>query len=132
MGLSLVRNGLIYQVIRDEHEKNKENKYPITALCKLGNVTRASYYKWLHRGIPAYEEENRRIAEKAEEIHRESPDKGYRRIRDDLEHDYGIKANDKRVLRICRKHWVSNPPSSMATTAAPDRLPTHSLLLKTH
>jgi transposase InsO family protein len=108
MGLSLVRNGIIYQVIRDEHEKNKENKYPITALCKLGNVTRAAYYKWLHRGIPAYEEENRRIAEKAEEIHRESPDKGYRRIRDDLEHDYGIKANDKRVLRICRKLGIKS------------------------
>ena len=32
----------------------------------------------------------------------ESPDKGYRRIRDDLQHDYGIHINDKHVLRICR------------------------------
>lgn len=30
------------------------------------------------------------------------PDKGYRRIRDDLEHDFRIDVNDKRVLRICR------------------------------
>ena len=30
------------------------------------------------------------------------PDKGYRRIRDDLEHDFGIDVSDKRVLRICR------------------------------
>ena len=37
-----------------------------------------------------------------EKIHNESSDKGYRRIRDDLEHDYHIKINDKRVLRICR------------------------------
>ena len=29
-------------------------------------------------------------------------DKGYRRIRDDLEHDFGIDVSDKRVLRICR------------------------------
>lgn len=28
--------------------------------------------------------------------------KGYRRINDDLYRDYGIKVNDKRVLRICR------------------------------
>ena len=28
--------------------------------------------------------------------------KGYRRINDDLYRDYGIKINDKRVLRICR------------------------------
>ena len=32
----------------------------------------------------------------------ESPDKGYRRIRDDLERYHDIKASDKRVLRICR------------------------------
>lgn len=42
------------------------------------------------------------MAKKIEEIHNSSPDKGYRRIRDDLEHDYGTRINDKRVLRICR------------------------------
>lgn len=30
------------------------------------------------------------------------PDKGYRRINDDLRHDYRVYVNDKRVLRICR------------------------------
>ena len=40
--------------------------------------------------------------EKIERIHTESPDKGYRRLNDDLRHDYGIHVNDKRVLRICR------------------------------
>lgn len=38
-----------------------------------------------------------------EKIHTEYPDKGYRRIRDDLERYYNIKVNDKRALRICRK-----------------------------
>lgn len=28
---------------------------------------------------------------------------GYRRLRDKIEHDHGLHANDKRVLRICRK-----------------------------
>jgi len=32
----------------------------------------------------------------------ENPDKGYRRINDDLSHDDHIHVNDKRVLRICR------------------------------
>ena len=32
----------------------------------------------------------------------ESPDKGYRRINDELRHDHGIHVNDKRILRICR------------------------------
>lgn len=42
------------------------------------------------------------MAKKIERIHTESPDKGYRRINDDLRHDHGIYVNDKRVLRICR------------------------------
>ena len=69
-------------------------------------MNRSAYYKWLHRGIPAYIAENERIAEEIEKIHIESPDKGYRRIRDDLERYHGIKANDKRVLRICRKKGI--------------------------
>ena len=46
--------------------------------------------------------ENDRLAEKLEQLHAESPDKGYRRLNDDLRHDCGIHVNDKRVLRICR------------------------------
>jgi transposase InsO family protein len=42
------------------------------------------------------------LADQIEKIHSESPDKGYRRLNDDLRHDYGIHVNDKRVLRICR------------------------------
>ena len=41
-----------------------------------------------------------------EKIHLESPDKGYRRIKDDLKTYHGIKVNDKRVLRICRKKGI--------------------------
>jgi transposase InsO family protein len=33
---------------------------------------------------------------------------GYRRIRDDLERYHGIKVNDKRVLRICRKKGIKS------------------------
>lgn len=46
--------------------------------------------------------ENERLADRIEKIHSESPDKGYRRLNDDLRHDHGIHVNDKRVLRICR------------------------------
>lgn len=105
MGLSLLRHEHIYQAIKEEHE---EHGYPISALCHLGKASRAAYYKWLHRGIPAYEAENNLIAEEIEKIHMESPDKGYRRIRDDLERYHGIKANDKRVLRICRKKDIKS------------------------
>ena len=90
----------IYQAIKEEHE---DHNYSVVALCKLGNISRAAYYKWLHREIPKSEQKNRFIADEIEKIHTDSPDKGYRRIRDDLERYHGIDVNDKRVLRICRK-----------------------------
>ena len=48
------------------------------------------------------------IAEKMEQIHGKRSDKSYRRIRDDLEHDFGIDVNDKRVLRICRVKGIKS------------------------
>ena len=100
MGLSLIRHEHLYQAVKEEHENHN---YPVAALCKLANVSRAAYYKWLHREIPKSEQKNRFIADEIEKIHTNSPDKGYRRIRDDLERYHGIDINDKRVLRICRK-----------------------------
>lgn len=104
-GLSLIRHEHIYQAIKEEHEAHN---YPITELCKLGRVSRAAYYKWLNREIPENEKEHQRIAEVIESIHNESPDKGYRRIRDDLERYHDIDVNDKRVLRICRKKDIKS------------------------
>ena len=46
--------------------------------------------------------ENEKIANIVEKIHDDYPDKGYRRIRDDLYRYYNINVNDKRILRICR------------------------------
>jgi transposase InsO family protein len=105
VGLSLIRHEQVYLAIKTEHD---EHCYPISALCKIGNVSRAAYYKWLHRELPNYEAENKRIADEIEKIHTESPDKGYRRIRDELERYHDIKVNDKRVLRICRKKGIKS------------------------
>ena len=77
-----MRQGQIYQAIKEE---NETYGYPISALCKLGNVSRSAYYKWLHKEIPANEIKNLRISDAIEKIHTDSPDKGYRRIRDDME-----------------------------------------------
>ena len=59
------------------------------------------------------------------EIHRESPDKGYRRIRDDLDRYYQTPINDKRVLRICRvlgiRSSVKHAPQGCTQGAASPR-----------
>lgn len=41
-----------------------------------------------------------------EEIHKEHPDMGYRRLNDKLRHDNKIIVNDKRILRICRSRQI--------------------------
>ena len=66
------------------------------------HVARSSYNKWASGKLGRRVAENEQIADSIEEIHRENPDKGYRRINDDLRHDRHIYVNDKRVLRICR------------------------------
>lgn len=71
--------------------------------CRILNVTRSAYYKWNNRTPGKREVENQRIAMIAEQIHAENPDKGYRRINDDLAKYHDIHINDKRALRICRK-----------------------------
>ncbi len=89
--------------IRQSKKNTKNIIIQSLHFVNLADVSRASYYKWLHREIPESEQKNRLIADEIEKIHTDSPDKGYRRIRDDLERYHGIDVNDKRVLRICRK-----------------------------
>ena len=97
--LSEVRQRHIYTAIKECHE---EHGFPVEAACKLLHVARSAYYKWASGKLSHRAAENRQLADKIEKIHLESPDKGYRRLADDLRHDYGIYVNDKRVLRICR------------------------------
>ena len=58
--------------------------------------------------MPESELENRQISELVERIHNDSPDKGYRRIRDEPEHYHDIDVNDKRILRICRSLGIKS------------------------
>lgn len=104
MTLKRTRHLDIYITIKELIEEHPD--YPVNRLCKFGHITRASYYKWKNRVDNENDVLNKRIAEKMEQIHDEHPDMGYRRIRDILEHDYNIKVNDKRVLRICRKKKI--------------------------
>lgn len=100
MGLGRLRYAGIYQAIL---ESNQKFGYSIRSLCEIGKVTRAAYYKWINRKIPDNERENISLSKIIESIHAKHPDKGYRRIKDDLDRYYNRKVNDKRVLRICRK-----------------------------
>lgn len=72
------------------------------------HVARSAYHKWANGKASLREARNGEIAGIVEKIHEEHPDKGYRRINDDLKHEHGIYANDKRILRICRKRGIQS------------------------
>ena len=98
MTLKRTRHLDIYITIKELIEEHPD--YPVNRLCKLGHITRASYYKWKTRVDNENDILNKQIAEKMDQIHGEHPDMGYRRIRDTLEHDYNIKVNDKRAFKL--------------------------------
>ena len=94
-----VQNNYIYTAIKEVHEKHH---YSINSLCKKSNVSKSGYFKWLKHQKTFNDIKNEKIANIVEKIHDDYPDKGYRRIRDDLYRYYSINVNDKRILRICR------------------------------
>ena len=100
-----MRQGHLYKAIK---EYCAETGNAVEEACSMLYVSRAAYYRWLSGKKSLRMEENEIIAEKMEKIHMESPDKGYRRINDDLRHDHGIFINDKRALRICRKRDIKS------------------------
>jgi len=80
----------------------------VEAACKLLRVSRSAYNRWASSKLSRRTAENEQLAARIERIHMDSPDKGYRRINDDLRHDQGIHVNDKRVLRICRSSGIKS------------------------
>ena len=90
------------------YEAVKESGYPVEQACTILHISRSAYYKWNSGEKSPRQKENEKIADKLEQMHMDEPEKGYRRLRDDLEVYHGIPANDKRVLRICRKRGIKS------------------------
>lgn len=86
----------------------EEQGYPVAEACRALHISRAGYYQWRSGKAGARTVENRRLAGLVKQIHDESPDKGYRRIRDDLARYYATPVNDKRALRICRSLGIQS------------------------
>ena len=79
-----MRQRRAYAAIREAHE---ETGYPIELACKLLHAARSAYHKWASGKLSQRAAENERLADTLEKIHEESPDKGYRRLNDDLRHE---------------------------------------------
>ena len=105
----------------------EDKGFSVSTACRALHVSRAGYYQWRTGEAGIRVTENQRIAGLVGEIHRESPDKGYRRIRDDLDKYYHAPVNDKRALRICRSLGIQSavkyaPRGCTRSAASPKHL----------
>lgn len=72
-------------------------------MCKQLGITRAAYYKWLHRSIPEAERENTVLAELIREYdERFNHILGYRRMTSWINHFNGTRYSRNRVHRIMK------------------------------
>lgn len=88
--------------------EDTDNDYSIQELCDALQITRSAYYHWLNGPKSQRELTNDRLAQEILEIYEQHTDKGYRRIRDDLNRRYGEHVSDKRVLRLMRKEQIQS------------------------
>lgn len=102
----------------------EEKHWSINWMCKQLKITRAAYYKWLHREIPQYEKENQEIAELIREYdERFGHILGYRRMTDWINHFNHTNYSRKRVHRIMNKlgiHSVIRKKKSKYKKSTPE------------
>ena len=93
-------------------------------MCKQLEISRAAYYKWLHREIPEQELENMELAELIKEYdERFNHILGYRRMASWINHFNHTHYGQKRVHRIMQKldiHAVIRKKKKKYKSSMPD------------
>lgn len=106
---------------------NEENKFSIVLLCKVANIVRSSYYKWLNREKTDGEKENEFLIKEIIALHEEvNGIYGYRRITMNLNRRLNKSYNHKRIYRLMtlvgiksiirrrKKRYVKSTPQVVA------------------
>lgn len=100
MRLGKTRFGAQYLAIQYFHEKDG---WSIRWMCPHLGITKAAYYKWLHRSVPKTEQENIQLAELIREYdERFNHILGYRRMTAWINHFNGMHYNKNRIHRIMK------------------------------
>ena len=90
-----------YLAIKYFYEKKQ---WSINWMCRQLNISRAAYYKWLHRSVPEQEAENIKLAELIREYdERFGHILGYRRMTSWINHFNHTSYSKNRVHRIMKK-----------------------------
>lgn len=121
MRLGKVRHESKYLAVR--HFRAEKN-WSIEWMCRQLEISRAAYYKWLHRNVPGAEQENMRLAELIKEYdERFHHILGYRRMTSWINHFNHTAYSKNRVHRIMKKleiHSVIRKKKKKYTYAKPD------------
>ena len=93
-------------------------------MCKQLELSRAAYYKWLHRDVPEQELENMKLAELIKEYDKRfNHILGYRRMTSWINHFNHTDYKKKRVHRIMKElgiHSVIRKKKKKYTTSTPE------------
>ena len=102
----------------------EEKHWSINWMCRQLKITRAAYYKWLHREIPQQEKENQELAELIREYSESFGHiLGYRRMTDWINHFNHTNYSRNRVHRIMKKlgiHSVIRKKKSKYKRSTPE------------
>ena len=103
-----------------------EKNWSIEWMCKQLEISRATYYKWLHREVPDAEHENIKLAELIKEYdERCNHILGYRRMTSWINHFNHTAYSKNRVHRIMKKlgiHSVIRKKKKKYTCSKPDEI----------
>ena len=95
-------------------------------MCKQLEISRAAYYKWIHREMPEQESENMKLAELIKEYdERFNHILGYRRMTSWINHFNHTNYKKKRVHRIMKKlgiHAVIRKKKKKYASAKPETI----------
>jgi len=100
--------------------------WSINWMCEFFEISRAAYYKWLHREVSDYELENIKLAELIKEYDEQfNHILGYRRMTSWINHFNHTNYNKKRVHRIMKKlgiHAVIRKKKKKYTSSKPETI----------
>ena len=123
MRLGKVRYDSKFVAIKFFHETKN---WSINWMCRQLEISRAAYYKWLHREIPHQEAENIKLAELIKEYdERFNHILGYRRMTSWINHFNQTDYKLKRVHRIMKKigiHSVIRKKKKKYTSSTPESI----------
>jgi putative transposase len=86
--------------------KAYQAEYPVVTMCRVLEVSPSGYYAWRQRGPSQHAQEDLKLGDRIEALHRQSRRTyGRPRIQADLRDD-GIRVSDKRVARLMRERGI--------------------------